>query len=207
MAANDSWMYQGRDEKGRFGNGTSPNSDHGDPGSGDGGSMLPPGGGVWRCRPYDGGRADAVHGASGPERRFAAEQNPAGLESASGLGRDSFRERFLGGAGSDEIVDHLRKAADNAARATTSEQQRDAAGELATAWRLVGPARWLRFIAAAHDRALATSVAAGTGQAASAVVTKVQELLLTPRVPLLAEPPKGIIPRLMERIPRQSGSD
>jgi hypothetical protein len=33
MPANDSWMYQGRDEKGRFGNGTSPHSDETDAGS------------------------------------------------------------------------------------------------------------------------------------------------------------------------------
>jgi hypothetical protein len=209
MAANDSWMYQGRDEKARFGSGTSPKSDDDDSDSGGGGAMLP------RMRAV-------VYGAVGhlpPAERtkFTAHvDRRAGVarlsecllawSEAKGFGRDSFRERFLGGSGSDEVVDHLRKAADIAARATTPEQQRDAAGELAAAWRLVGD-RWPRFIAAAHDRATAASVASGTGQAASAVVTKVQELLLAPRVPFLAEPPKGIIPRLMERIPRQSGKE
>lgn len=38
-------------------------------------------------------------------------------------------------------------------------------------------------------------------------VQKVQELLFTPRFPFFAEPPKGLIPRLMERIPRQSGKE
>ena len=33
MPANDSWMYQGRDEKGRFGHGTSPRGDDTDAGS------------------------------------------------------------------------------------------------------------------------------------------------------------------------------
>jgi hypothetical protein len=209
MAANDSWMYQGRDERGRFGNGTSPNSDDGDPDSSGGAGMLPQ-------------MQAVVYGAVGhlsPAERtkFTAYLDRAAVarlsecllawSEARGLGRNSFRERFLGGAGSDEVVDHLRKAADTAARATTPEEQRAAAGELAAAWRSVGGDRWPRFIAGAHDRAAAVSIVAASGQASSAVVTKVQELLLTPRIPFLAEPPKGIIPRLMERIPRQSDKE
>jgi hypothetical protein len=62
-------------------------------------------------------------------------------------------------------------------------------------------------MAAAHDLTMATSANGAKGSDASPAVTKVQELLLTPRFPFLAEPPKAIIPRLMERIPRQSGKE
>jgi hypothetical protein len=126
---------------------------------------------------------------------------------ASTLDRDAFREQFFGGAGSDEAVDHLRKAAEGAAKATTVDEQRDAAGELAAAYRSVGPDRWPRFVAAAHEHTMAAGVSPAGGGSTPPVATKVQELLLAPRVPFLAEPPKGIIPRLMERIPRQSGKE
>jgi hypothetical protein len=126
---------------------------------------------------------------------------------ASTLDRDAFRERFLGGAGSDEAVDHLRKAALGAAKATTIDEQRDAAGELAAAYLTVGADRWPRFVAAAHEHTMVVGVSPASGGSTPPVVTKVQELLLTPRIPFLAEPPKDIIPRLMQRIPRQSGKE
>jgi hypothetical protein len=126
---------------------------------------------------------------------------------ASNLSREGFRERFLGGAGSDEVVDHLRKAAGGASKAITADQQRDAAGELAAAYRLVGADRWPRFVAAAHEHTTAADRSAAGGGDAPPTATRVQELLLSPRLPFLAEPPKGIIPRLMERIPRQSGKE
>jgi hypothetical protein len=156
-------MYQGRDEKGRFGNGTSPKADDGDSASrGGGAGMLPQ-------------MQAVVYGAVGhlsPAERakFTAHLDRAGVarlggclrawSKAKGLGRDSFRERFLGGTGSDEVVDHLRKAADIAAGATTPEQQRDASGELAAAWRLVGADRWPRFITAAHELTMSVAGAA-----------------------------------------------
>jgi hypothetical protein len=89
---------------------------------------------------------------------------------ATDLDRDSFRHRFLGGAGSDVVVDHLREAATGASSATTAGQQRDAASELAHAWRLVGADRWPRFIADAHDRAMSNSAMAGArGRLAQAI--------------------------------------
>jgi hypothetical protein len=93
-----------------------------------------------------------------------------------------------------------------AATATATDAQRDAAGELAAAYRSVGPARWPRFVATAHEQTMAPGPTTAAGNVPP-VVTKVQELLLSPRIPFLAEPPKGIIPRLMERIPRQSGKE
>jgi hypothetical protein len=205
-------MYQGRDEKGRFGNGTSPHSDETDAGStsaGGSGDLLP------RIRAV-------VYGAVGhlsPSERakYTAHLDHGGLlklsesllawSRESTLDRDTFRERFLGGAGSDEAVDHLRKAAEGAAKATTIDEQRDAAGELAAAYRSVGPDRWPRFVAAAHEHTMAAGVSSAGGGNKEPVVTRVQELLLSPRIPFLAEPPKGIIPRLMERIPRRSGKE
>jgi hypothetical protein len=158
MPANDSWMYQGRDEKGRFGTGTSPHSGETDSSaasSGTGGTgMLP-------------GMQAVIYGAVGhlsaAERpRYTDHLDHDGLlrlresllawSRAGTLDRDTFRERFLGGAGTDEVVDHLRKAAAGTARATTPDQQRDASGELAAAWQLIGADRWPRFIAAAHGR-------------------------------------------------------
>ncbi len=210
MPANDSWIYQGRDEKGRFGSGTSPDS--GEIGSGAGGNgrgMLP--------------RAQAIiYGAVGhlspaERQQYSAHLDQGGLSPltqsllawsrAASLDRDTFRERYLGGTGSDDVVDHLRKAAEGLLGATTPEQQRDASGELAAAYRQVGPDRWPRFIAAADRLAAAARAAPATAREAPPGAIKVQELLLTPRFPFLAEPPKGIIPRLMERIPRQSGKE
>lgn len=103
------------------------------------------------------------HLAPGERTQYSAHLDQRGVSrlsdcllawsQATHLDRDSFREQFLGGAGSDVVVDHLRQAATGASRATTPEQQRDAASELAAAWRLVGADRWPRFIADAHDRA------------------------------------------------------
>ncbi len=163
MPANDSWIYQGRDEKGRFGSGTSPPSGSADTGSGSasnrGNNLLP--------------RIQAViYGAVGhlspPERpQYSAHLDRSGVSQLSdsleawgrtaSLDRDTFRDRYLGGIGSDAVVDHLRKAAEEAAKAMTPEQQRDAADELAAAYRLVGPDRWSRFIAGAQGQTAAVA--------------------------------------------------
>jgi hypothetical protein len=131
MPANDSWIYQGRDEKGRFGNGTSLQSGEADSGS------TSPGGGGNDLLP----RAQAViYGAVGhlspaERQQYAAHLDRGGLSRlseclpawsrASSLDRDTFRERYLGGVGSDEAVDHLRKAADGAAKASQVRIQSD----------------------------------------------------------------------------------
>jgi hypothetical protein len=124
-----------------------------------------------------------VYGAVGhlspAERpRYAAHLDRGGLSGLSegmlawsrvpNLDRDTFRERYFGGVRSDEVVDHLRKAAEGAAKATTPGQQRDAAGELAAAYRLVGADRWPRFIAGAHDRAAAAATPEGRVRLAQA---------------------------------------
>ncbi len=210
MPANASWIYQGRDEKGRFGSGTSPGTGDVAAGSGAGGRGMP--------TPAQAIVYGAVGHLSPAERQqFATHLDQGGLSRlseslvawsrAASLDRDTFRERYLGGAGSDDAVDHLRNAAADVTKATTSEQQRDASGELAAAYRVVGPDSWPRFIAAAHELTMAARPDRANESDASPAVTKVQELLLTPRFPFLAEPPKGIIPRLMERIPRQSGKE
>ena len=113
-----------------------------------------------------------VYGAVGhlsPAERpqYAAHLDPGGLSALSegmqawsrtpNLDRDAFRDKYLGGVGSDEVVDYLRNAAEGAAKATTSQQQHDAAGELAAAYRLVGAGRWPRLIADAQDRAAAAA--------------------------------------------------
>lgn len=160
MPANDSWIHQRRDEEERFGDGTSPQSGNADMASGGGGDGLLP-------------RMEAVvYGAVGhllPAERpqYAAHLDRGGLSrlsesllawsKARSLDRDTFRERYFGSVGSDQVVNHLRKAAQGAAEATTPEQQRDAAGEVAAAYRLVGADRWSRFIADAHDRIAAAA--------------------------------------------------
>ncbi len=163
MPANDSWIYQGRDEKGRFGDGTSP-------GSGDADAGRSPGGGVNGMLP----QTQVIYGAVGhlspaerhqysPQLEHGGLSRLAGSLAAwsrvSGLDRDTFRERFLGGIGSDDAVDHLRNAAAGASKATSPQQQRDAAAELADAWRLIGADRWARFITGAYQRAGADDTA------------------------------------------------
>jgi hypothetical protein len=126
----------GTRRKGRFGTGTSPHDADGDAGStnaGKGGDLLP------RIQAVVYG---AVGHLSATERgKYTAYLERGGLSKlsegllawskASSLDRDTFRERFLGGVGSDEAVDHLRNAALGAARATKADEQRGAAGELA----------------------------------------------------------------------------
>jgi hypothetical protein len=163
MPANDSWIYQGRDEKGRFGTGTSPQSGSTGTASGSasdrGNNLLP------RIQAVVYG---AVGHLSSPERpQYSAHLDRSGVSQlsdsleawgrAASLDRDTFRDRYLGGVGSDAMVDHLRKAAEEAAKAVTPEQQRDAADELAAAYRLVGPDRWSRFTAGAQGQTAAVS--------------------------------------------------
>jgi len=167
MPANDSWVYQGRDEKGRFGDGTSPQSGEADTGStnsGGGGDGL-----VSRIQAVVYGAVGHLSPAGRPQ--YAAHLDRGGLSGlsegmlawsrASNLDRDTFRERYFGGVGSDEVVDHLRQAAEGAANATTPEQQRDAVGELAAAYQLVGAGRWPRIIADAWDKAAAAATPEG----------------------------------------------
>ena len=123
---------------------------------------------------------------------------------AANLSRGAFRGRFLTPTASDELVDHLRKASEGAARGGSAAEQRDASAELAAAVRIVGADRWPRFVAAAHARAM-DQAASGGNLDGPPIINKIQELLLTPKPPaFVAEPPKGVILRFMERIPRLS---
>jgi hypothetical protein len=68
---------------------------------------------------------------------------------AADLDSGVFRDRFLHGGGSDDLIAKLRKAADGV-RATTGEQTGAASDALAAAYQLVGPDRWPTFIATTY---------------------------------------------------------
>jgi hypothetical protein len=170
MPANDSWIYQGRDEKGRFGNGTSPHSSS-NSNSGQNG-VLPRMqaviyGAIGHLSPTERPRY-AVHFDHGGMSRL--KESLLAWSRVADLDRDTARQRYLGGAGTDDVVDHLRRAAEGASKAATPEQQSDASGELAAAYRLIGPDRWPRFIAAARDQTM-TDTAPSAGRVLLAQAT------------------------------------
>jgi len=143
-----SWTQQDRDERGRFG------------------ALAPPAGQGAAAKT----QARAIsYGALGhlpvaQRAQYEAHLGMGGLDRLTGsllawhaaahLDRSAFREKFLGGAGSDELVDHLRKAA-SGANAATEVGVAAATTELAAAHQLMGAGAWPRFVAASHGRAMA----------------------------------------------------
>lgn len=98
-------------------------------------------------------------------RQWESSLNHTGLErlktviaawyGASGLSRDTFRERLLDPYSSDETVDRLRSAARGIVEARTHEELGAAGADLAAAVQAVGIERWSRYLADADRRALA----------------------------------------------------
>jgi len=212
MSGHGGWVYQGRQEHGWFGNGTSPQAnDTGGTSSGQSADGdLPP-----RIRSIAFGAIGRLPASQ--RARYERQLDGGALarllkampawNRATELDRETFRERYFGPLASDAVADHLRNAAQNIAVATTPEALRAGSADLAAAVQAVGLDRWPRFLAAADERAAAAERDGGEPGRQSSVVPA-QELLLTPRPPFFfAEPPKGLIPRLMERIPRQSGKE
>jgi hypothetical protein len=70
---------------------------------------------------------------------------------AGDIDHAAFRDRFLDGKGSDELIDHLRKAASGVAAATLDDLKA-ATTELAAAHQLMGAHMWPSFVSAAHGQ-------------------------------------------------------
>ena len=142
------WTQQDRDERGRFG------------------ALAPPVGAGTAAKT----RARAIsYGALGhlpvaQRTQYEAHLRMGGLDHVTGsllawhaaahLDRSTFRDKFLGGVGSDALVDLLRKAAAGASAATEAGVAA-ATTELAAAHQLMGAGAWPRFVAASHGRAIA----------------------------------------------------
>ncbi len=207
-----SWQDQGRQEHGWFGHGTAPRQPD-----------------EVNARDEVAGSLDQrllalAHGAIGalpPALRRQAEAQYRGATLSrltetmtawvrgGRLDQASFADRFFGRAPSDPVVRDLRDAALGAASATSQAEMREATEKLADAIKATGLDQWPRFVADAQERA-ANVPPAGSVSSVPAGVVKAQWFapLLTPKPPFFfADPPKGLIPRLMERIPRQSGKD
>jgi hypothetical protein len=93
------------------------------------------------------GRYEALLANGGLQRLTTALQT---WHAAADLDRDAFRDRFLGGRGSDAVVDYLRKAASGAA-ATTPGEVTEATTSLAAAHQAMGANLWPTFMTAAHQ--------------------------------------------------------
>lgn len=209
-AINEGWEKQGRQEHGWFGHGTSAQSPETIQGGRDDEKAMAV---TTRSIAY------GVVGHLPAARRkiyetwlahggltALTESLTAWTKSATS-GRDGFRDRFLPSTASDELTDHLLKATKAAAGAGTQSEQRAAILHLSAAVDIVGIDRLPRFFAGIHQQ-----IAALTNTTDHGMIAPIQPAqapaLLTPRPPFLfAEPPKGIIPRFMERIPRQSGKE
>lgn len=210
MAIGGNWEQQGRQEHDWFGHGTSVQpGETGQAGQSGEESVKK--------------QAESIiHGVTGhlpAERRKAYESYLAhggrlaltrilvAWAKSATSGRDDFRDRFLPPTASDRLAEHLRKVAGNVSGTGTEDKSRESITNLSMAVSIVGIDRFPRFIAEAHAR---TAIAAMSSEhAANLMVQKIQvPALLAPKPPFfLAEPPKGIIPRFMERIPRQSGKE
>jgi hypothetical protein len=173
LPANDSWTELTRDAAGRFrGSGASAGSTHH--------------GTSWRTpaavAPVPSAQAQAkavTYGVIGQlpaaqRSRYENQLASGGLQWLTGgllawhaaghLDHATFRDRYLGGRGSDELVDHLRKAAAGTA-ATTAEELSAAINELAAAHRLMGANAWPSFLAVAHGHAQLVADSAAEGSA------------------------------------------
>src|ERR1044071_8824951 len=102
MPANDSWIYQGRDEKGRFGSGTSPGGGEAATGSGSAREGVPTPaqaivyGAVGHLSPTE-RQQYATHLDQGGVSRLS--ESPVAWGRVASLDRNTFRDRYLGGAG------------------------------------------------------------------------------------------------------------
>ncbi len=141
MTANASWIYQGRQEHGWFGNGTAP----GGSAEGQTDARTQPGG---LFDPRNAGdridyaartviarldRKDRWHGSAVFDSTALGGLRNVVIATygASDLSRDAFRRQFFGGYASDQTVDQWRNTAKALVEART-DQQLSAAGEQLT---------------------------------------------------------------------------
>ena len=162
MTLNKSWVYQGRQAHGYFGNGTSPkdDTDNGEVGTPD------------LFRPINAGqRADYVasslimhvprndrdrwNSAVSDSARANLKTAVAAWYGAHLLSRDAFWTQFLGPYTSDEVVDRLRRAAGGMIGGQTYDDLAKAGDDLATAAQKIGVDSWPRFLSNASHQAVA----------------------------------------------------
>ncbi len=162
MTTNQSWIYQGRQGHGYFGNGTAPKDD-GDSGDDAGADDL--------FRPANAGqRVDYVvssliahvprndrgrwTGAVSDSARTNLKTAVAAWYGARSLNRDAFRTQFLDPYTSDEVVDRLRSAAKRMVEGQTHDDLAKAGDDLAAAAQKIGPDTWPRFLGNASHQAV-----------------------------------------------------
>ena len=156
MTDNSSWVYQGRQQHGWFGTGTSPTG--GAPPSAAAG-WLPPltlgerlkyvlGGVFARVPSRDRPRWSSVLASSA-----SLERAVQAWSDASGLGRDAFRNSLLDHYANHETVDQLRRAASGIVKGETYDDLSTASDSLAEAAVSIGSDNWARFVASAGRRA------------------------------------------------------
>lgn len=205
MDAHESWQCQGRQYHGWFGDGTCAESGLSDDRRASAAEMA-------KARHV----LAVLYGAVGAlpqtlRARWEGWLHRGGADSLSTLlgawsadrfDRAAFRAQFL----PDMMGERVGAAAHELAAATSSAD--DTAGDAAASAKLaelvqaVGLDGWSRFVAAAEEKAAAVSASPGP-----AGVIPVQEPLIETVPRLFAKPPEEVVPRYMERIPRQSGKE
>lgn len=162
MTVNESWVYQGRQGHGWFGNGTAPEDDD-DSDSAAGATDL--------FRPANAGqRVDYVasslimhvprndrgrwNSAVSDSARANLKTAVAAWYGARAMDRDAFRTQFLDPYASDEVVDRLRGAAKGMVEGRTHDDLAKAGDDLAAAAQTVGVDGWPRFLGNASHQAV-----------------------------------------------------
>ena len=159
MTVNESWVHQGRQAHGYFGNGTSPKDDNA---AGVSSLFRPANAGqrvdyaasslIMHVPRNDRGRWNS---AVSDSARANLKTAVAAWYGARLLSRDAFRARFLDPYTSDEMVDHLRSAARGMIEGQTYDDLAKAGENLAAAAQKVGADGWPRFLSNASHQAVA----------------------------------------------------
>ena len=161
MTVNESWVHQGRQAHGYFGNGTSPKDDTSDNAAGADDLFRPANAGqrvdyaasslIMQVPRSDRGRWNsAVSDSTWVNLKTAV----AAWYGARSLSRDAFRAQFLGPYTSDEVVDRLRSAARGMIEGQTYDDLAKAGDDLAAAAQKVGADAWPRFLSNASHQAV-----------------------------------------------------
>ena len=161
MTTNESWIYQGRQGHGYFGNGTAPKDDEDSSDDAGPNDLFSPA--------NAGQRVDYVassliahvprndrgrwSGAVSDSARTNLKTAVAAWYGARSLSRDAFRTQFLDPYTGDDIVDHLRSAAKSMVEGQTHDLAK-AGDDLAAAAQKIGPDTWPRFLGNASHQAV-----------------------------------------------------
>lgn len=162
MTTGESWVYQGRQSHGWFGDGTAPHDNASDT-STSANKLFEP---INASQRVDYVAFSIIgHVPRGERGRWTSALSDstrdrlktavAAWYGASALSRNAFRTELLDPYTTDETVDHLRNATRGMVEGRTYDDLAKAGKDLAAAAQQVGVDRWSRFLGDADQRAMA----------------------------------------------------